>query len=116
MLGRERRTRFGIIAEILGFCKKPQSKTRIMHKINMSWNTLEKYLMELQQAGLVEVHRSPIKHGITTKGQKFLKIWVNLDDLIQKEPSNCQVQFNNHNNMHAPKQVRLRERNETTSR
>jgi predicted transcriptional regulator len=81
----ERRARFEVMAEILSSCRRPRGKTKIMHRTNMSWKTVGKYLAELQLAGLLEIHNSPIKYSVTAKGLTFLDKWVSLRGFLQTD-------------------------------
>ena len=80
------RGRFKIMAEILNSCKKPQTKTRVMHNINVSWVVLHKYLPKLKSQGLlgeVEVLDNSTKYVTTRKGLEFIEKWRDLVELIQ---------------------------------
>lgn len=96
----ERRARFEVMAEILSSCRKPRSKTKIMHRTNMSWKTVGKYLTKLQLAGLLKIHNSPIKYSVTAKGLTFLDKWVSLSGFLQTNHPIFQTQHNNSNGTH----------------
>jgi predicted transcriptional regulator len=74
-----------IIAEILDLCLKPQPKTRIMYRTNLSYRQLQAYLNKLQKTRLLEPHHS--KHGYTTteKGLRFLQKWIEIQQIITEE-------------------------------
>jgi predicted transcriptional regulator len=91
---RLRRERREILAAILKFCRKPQSKTRIMLETNMSYRMLQRHLRELQRCQLLEVHHSREKYVTTEKGLRFLQKWVDLQQLL--EPSKP-VLYSRHN-------------------
>jgi len=78
-----KRNSLEIMAEILSLCGKPQTKTRVMYKTNLSWRMLQKNLSELQSLGLIEVHNSLTKYATTQKGLKFLEKWRELVELLQ---------------------------------
>jgi len=71
-----------IMAEILNFCEKPQNKTKVMYKTNLSWRMLQKYISQLQSLGLLEVHHSLTKYATTQKGLKFVEKWKELAELL----------------------------------
>jgi predicted transcriptional regulator len=77
-----RRARLQIFAEILELCRKPQVKTQVMHKANLSYTLLQDYLMQLQKQKLLEVHQSKKKYLTTEKGREFLQKWTVLQQLI----------------------------------
>ena len=77
-----RRNHYQILADILELCEKPQAKTCILRTTNTTYKLLENYLLQLQQAGLVQ-RKSETKKYLTTKdGQKFIDAWVNLNAMI----------------------------------
>ena len=47
-----------IMAEILGFCKHPQTKAQMMHNVDFSLDMLKKYLHFLGTQELLEIHYS----------------------------------------------------------
>jgi predicted transcriptional regulator len=77
-----KRTNLEITAEILNFCKQPQTKTHVMYNTNLSWQMTQKYLSQLQSLGLLEIHRSVTKYATTQKGLKFVKKWKELLELL----------------------------------
>jgi len=77
-----KRTNLEITAEILNFCKQPQTKTHVMYSTNLSWQMLQKYLSQLQSLGLLEVHHSVTKYATTEKGLKFVEKWRELLELL----------------------------------
>jgi predicted transcriptional regulator len=77
-----KRTNLEITAEILSFCRKPRTKTRVMYNTNLSWQALQKYLSQLQSLGLLEVHHSATKYATTRKGVKFVEKWRELVALL----------------------------------
>jgi len=77
-----KRISFEIMAEILSLCEKPQNKTKVMYRTNLSWGMLQKYLSQLQSLGLLEVHHSSVKYATTQKGLKFVEKWRELAELL----------------------------------
>jgi predicted transcriptional regulator len=71
-----------IIAEILDFCLKPQPKTRIMYKINLSYRQVQTYLRKLKKTSLLESHKSRQKYITTEKGLRFLQKWLELQQIL----------------------------------
>jgi predicted transcriptional regulator len=72
----------GIMAEMLSFCREPQTKTRVMYHSNLSWKALQKHLSILESEGLLRVHHSPIKYVTTEKGLRFVETWSQLIELL----------------------------------
>lgn len=77
-----KRTSLEIIAEILNLCRKPQTKTRVMYRTNLSWRMLQNYLSQMQSLGLLKVHNSLSKYVTTQKGLKFLEKWRDFEELL----------------------------------
>ena len=83
---RKRLSHRQIFAEILVFCKKPQVKTRIMYRANLSYVCLQNYLTQLQKYGLLERHHSKETYLTTEKGLKFLQSWTDIQQLLAESP------------------------------
>jgi predicted transcriptional regulator len=77
-----KRQRLQVFAEILELCRKPQVKTQVMQKANLSYPMLRDYLMQLQKWKLLEVPQSKKKYLTTEKGREFLQKWTALQQLI----------------------------------
>jgi predicted transcriptional regulator len=77
-----KRDRLEIIAEILGSCSEPKTKTHIMYGTNLSWKMLQQYLSELQSRGLLEVHGNSSKYVTTKRGLDFVKKWKELKEFL----------------------------------
>ena len=77
------RTRLEIIAEILSSCKKPQNKTGLRQKVNLSWHTLTVYLDQIRPMGLLENLDGSTRYLVTQKGRRFLEEWKELVDSLQ---------------------------------
>jgi predicted transcriptional regulator len=71
-----------IIAEILDLCLKPQTKTRIMCKINLSYRQLQTYLHKMQKTSLLKSHHSRQKYITTEKGLRFLQKWIEIQQIL----------------------------------
>jgi predicted transcriptional regulator len=71
-----------IMAEILGLCSKPKTKTHVMYGTNLSWKMLQQYLSELESRKLLE-NQSKTKRYVTTKrGREFVEKWKELQKLL----------------------------------
>ena len=77
-----KRDRIEIMAEILGLCSKPKTKTHVMYGTNLSWKMLQYYLSELQSLELLEVHSNSKRYVTTKRGQDFVKKWKELQKLL----------------------------------
>lgn len=79
---RERRHRLQIYREILSAIELEMMNdghvkpTRVQHLANMSYDKLQKYLLELDKYGLLSMKDSSIQ--ITDRGREFLKSYDNL--------------------------------------
>ncbi len=77
-----KRDRVEIMAEILGLCSKPQTKTQVMYGTNLSWKMLQHYLSQLQSLDLLEIHHHSTKYVATPKGKEFVEKWRELEELL----------------------------------
>jgi predicted transcriptional regulator len=77
-----KRDRIEIIAEILGLCSKPKTKTHVMYGTNLSWKMLQHYLSELQSRGLLEVHDDSTRYITSHRGLEFLEKWREIKELL----------------------------------
>jgi len=77
-----KRDRVEIIAEILGLCLEPRSKTRVMYGTNLSWKMLQNYLSHLQERGLLEAQNNSTKYLTTERGRDFVEKWKELKALF----------------------------------
>jgi predicted transcriptional regulator len=66
-------------------CRKPQPKTRVMLKTNLSYKTLKKYLNKMLRLNLIEVHHSQEKYLTTEKGYEFPKLCIELQRLFETD-------------------------------
>ena len=77
-----KRDRVEIMAEILGLCSEPRTKTHVMYGTNLSWKMLQYYLSELQALELLEVHDNSTRYVITNRGREFVEKWKELQQLL----------------------------------
>jgi predicted transcriptional regulator len=82
MAMRSKRDRVEIMADILGLCSKPKTKTHVMYGTNLSWKMLQYYLSELQSLELLEVHNNSTRYVATKRGLDFVKKWKELQKLL----------------------------------
>lgn len=84
------RTRWDILAAILRAAKRPESKTHIMYRSNLSYRQLERYLAALLAKNLLKVseerHSKATKLFVTTeRGLSFLNAYRTLEEFIREE-------------------------------
>jgi predicted transcriptional regulator len=77
-----KRDRVEIMAEILGLCSKPQTKTRVMYGTNLSWKMLKHYIGYMQEHGLLEEQQESTKFVTTGRGKEFVTKWKELQKLF----------------------------------
>jgi predicted transcriptional regulator len=77
-----KRDRVEIMAEILGLCSEPRTKTHVMYGTNLSWKMLQFYLSELQTLRLLEVHEESTRYVVTKRGREFVEKWKELQQLL----------------------------------
>ena len=77
-----KRDRVEIMAEILGLCSEPRTKTHVMYGTNLSWKMLQHYLSELQSLGLLEVHDNSSRYVTTKRGREFVDKWKELQQML----------------------------------
>ena len=77
-----KRDRVEIMAEILGLCSEPRTKTHVMYGTNLSWKMLQYYLSELQSLELLEVHDGSTRYVATNRGREFVEKWKGLQQLL----------------------------------
>jgi predicted transcriptional regulator len=76
-----RRNNLQILSDILEFCKIPQPKTRILHVTNTNFKQLERYLLQLQESGLVQ-KLERLEFSTTEKGIIFIETWTKLREIL----------------------------------
>lgn len=73
-----RRSRTGVIVDILNEALNNASKTRIMYRCNLNFASLNRYLQELIDTGLVECMDADSEgialYKTTDKGRELLKV------------------------------------------
>lgn len=77
-----KRDRVEIMAEILGLCSEPRTKTHVMYGTNLSWKMLQHYLSELQSRELLELHNNSTRYITTKRGLEFVDKWKELKELL----------------------------------
>ena len=78
---RKRRNNMQIIADILRIAKNGAKKTHIVYKANLNFKILHEYLMDLEDAGLINERKSgEIK--TTDKGIQYLKHFKGFNDFM----------------------------------
>lgn len=77
-----KRDRVEIMADILGLCSEPKTKTHIMYGTNLSWKMLQHYLSELQSRKLLQTHNKSKTYVTTKKGREFVEKWKELKELL----------------------------------
>jgi predicted transcriptional regulator len=80
---KNKRSQFKMLAEVLELCRKPTAKTQIMHKTNMSYSGMQKFLRHLIKLELIRQEDDGTKYFTTEKGREFVKRYVGLQDLLK---------------------------------
>ena len=75
-----KRERTEIIAEILCCCSEQKNKTDIMYKVNLNHAQLQRHLKSLTLQGLLVSDSN--KYVTTKKGRRFLKLFVQLNNML----------------------------------
>jgi len=78
----QRRGRLDIIAEILLFCEQQKTKTSIMYNTNLNYGQLKVHMDSLISQGLLVKKQN--KYLTTDKGYRFLELFAQLNDLLDK--------------------------------
>jgi predicted transcriptional regulator len=76
-----KRDRVEIMADILGLCSEPKTKTHVMYGTNLSWRMLQQYLSHMQSRGLLETYNDS-KYVTSKRGREFLQRWKELKALL----------------------------------
>jgi predicted transcriptional regulator len=77
-----KRDRVEIMADILGLCSEPKTKTHVMYGTNLSWKMLQYYLSELQSLELLENQATTKRYVTTKRGLDFVEKWKELQKLL----------------------------------
>jgi predicted transcriptional regulator len=81
-----KRSRLEIFVDILGFCVVPQTKTRIINKVRLSFKVSTECILQLKRSGLLQDSIGLRKKLVTSeKGFLFLKGWWQLLELLDLE-------------------------------
>ena len=67
------REKMDITADILHIVSQKAKKTNIMHRANLNYAVLTRYLGEVTDASLISFNPSDQYYILTQKGQKFLR-------------------------------------------
>ena len=69
---KERRGRLEIIADILSVAMEEAKKTEIVYRANLNFKRAGKYLLYLEEKGLIENGNMGREYKTTEKGREFL--------------------------------------------
>jgi predicted transcriptional regulator len=62
------------------------TKTKIMYKAYLSYTQLKEYLSLLEESGMIVYENGAQVYKITEKGRKFLKLSIEIDDMVSSKP------------------------------
>jgi len=62
------------------------TKTKIMYKAYLSYTQLKEYLSLLEESGMIVYEDGTQVYKITEKGRKFLKLSIEIDDMVSSKP------------------------------
>ena len=80
------RSRTEIISMILDSATVGTTKTKIMYKAYLSYTQLKEYISLLEGSGMIAYEYGTQIYKITEKGRKFLKLSIEVDDMISSKP------------------------------
>ncbi|HEX5358594.1 MAG TPA: DUF4364 family protein [Candidatus Nitrosotalea sp.] len=80
------RSRTEIISMILDSVTVGTTKTKIMYKAYLSYTQLKEYLSLLEESGMIMYENGTQVYRITEKGRKFLKLSIEIDDMVSSKP------------------------------
>lgn len=80
------RSRTEIISMILDSVTVGTTKTKIMYKAYLSYTQLKEYLSLLEESGMIKYEDGTQVYKITEKGRKFLKLSIEIDDMVSSKP------------------------------
>ena len=80
------RSRTEIISMILDSVTVGTTKTKIMYKAYLSYTQLKEYLSLLEESGMIVYEDRTQVYKITEKGRKFLKLSIEIDDMVSSKP------------------------------
>ena len=81
------RSRTEIISMILDSVTVGTTKTKIMYKAYLSYTQLKEYLSLLEQSGMIMYENGSQVYKITEKGRKFLKLSIEIGDMVSSKPA-----------------------------
>jgi predicted transcriptional regulator len=79
------RSRMDIAASLLQVAEGGAKKTHIMYKAFVSYPQLMEYVELLTEQGLLEYVKEENMYSTTDKGNRFLKIYGEMDKIVPKE-------------------------------
>lgn len=79
------RSRTEIISMILDSVTVGTTKTKIMYKAYLSYTQLKEYLSLLEESGMIRYEEGIQIYRITDKGRKFLKLSIEIDDMVSSK-------------------------------
>ena len=79
---KERRGRLEIIADILSVAMKEAKKTEIVYRANLNFKRAGKYLLYLEEKGLIENGNMSREYRTTEKGREFLRDYYNTKERL----------------------------------
>jgi predicted transcriptional regulator len=88
------RSRFDIIADMLGVASGRAKKTQIMYQANLSYRLLTKYLSEIRRSSLISYERKGRCYVLTNKGREFLEVYKEYSrraSFVEKHLSNVNL-------------------------
>ena len=77
---KERRSKLEIMADILSTAREGVRKTRIIYGANLNFNRAERYILFLEERGLIK--NSGAVYETTEKGKEFLHEYRRIKELI----------------------------------
>jgi len=80
------RSRTEIISMILDSVTVGTTKTKIMYKAYLPYTQLKEYLSLLEESGMIVYEDGTQVYKITEKGRKFLKLSIEIDDMVSSKP------------------------------
>jgi len=76
------RSRTDIVSQILEAANGGATKTKIMYKAYLSYAQLKEYLSIMTENGLLEYVEGEHIYKTTDRGNKFMRVYQHMDDLI----------------------------------
>lgn len=85
VIHRKKRSRFAIMADILGQSQIPAKKTHLMYRCNLSFEQLNYYLRFMRLKGLIRRKKKieTVVYQMTENGEKFLNVYSRIVRLLQ---------------------------------